>query len=108
MLQITKNYAGAPLEVSVGESFELRLPENPTTGYRWTLRSNGQPVVELQADSFETSAGLCGAGGTHIWRFRASQAGVGELATDLRRSWEKRATETFNVSVQVKPAQPTN
>ncbi len=104
MLQIDKNQSGGEVEVSLGDSFEVRLPENPTTGYRWALHSSGGPSLEIQEDTFEgQGGGDLGAGGVHRWRFRTVQEGTADLVMEYRRSWEKRAAETFRVTIRVKP-----
>src|SRR3954467_15716513 len=103
MVQINKDQNGGAVEVVLSESFELQLPENRTTGYRWHLRSSGEPVLEVQDDSFQTAAGPPGAGGVRRWRFRAGQEGTADLEIDYQRSWEKRAAETFRLRVRVKP-----
>ena len=36
-LILTEADAGRPVEVAPGAGVQLRLPENPTTGYRWIL-----------------------------------------------------------------------
>jgi inhibitor of cysteine peptidase len=103
MLQVTKNQSGGAVEVVLGESFEIQLPENPTTGYRWQLRSSGEPILEVQDDSFQPTTDRPGAGGMRRWRFRAGQEGATNLQIEYRRSWEKAAVETFQISVRVKP-----
>ena len=35
---------GTEVEVAAGEEFELSLPETRTAGYRWTLKSGGDPA----------------------------------------------------------------
>ena len=103
MLQINKDQTGGELEIERGESFEVELPENPTTGYRWHPRSSGAPLLELEDDSFHASGGLYGAGGLRRWRFRAVQEGSADLELEYRRSWEARAAESFKVAVRVRP-----
>jgi inhibitor of cysteine peptidase len=102
MLQIEESQGGGEVEVGLGESFELRLPENPTTGYRWEVRSPGKPAVEIEKDSFQGAGGPPGAGGHHCWFFRAAQPGVAHLELDYRRGWEKSQSRTFRVTVRVK------
>ena len=67
------------IELGVGEAFELRLPENPTTGFRWELVSNGGPACLLQGDHFEPGDRTPGRGGMHVWQFRVAQAGLAIL-----------------------------
>jgi inhibitor of cysteine peptidase len=92
---------GDDLEMGIGESLELRLPENPTTGYRWQTDSAGKPALELEEESFEPSLEAYGASGIRRWRFRSVQKGVAHLKMDRRRSWERQAVETFTVTIRI-------
>ena len=103
MLQIDKPMSGGEVEVKLGDSFEVRLPENPTTGYRWRLNPSGGPAVEVQEDSFEHSGGPYGAGGIRHWRLRAVAEGTAELTMDYRRGWEQWPAETFKITIRVRP-----
>jgi inhibitor of cysteine peptidase len=76
------------IELGVGEAFELRLPENPTTGFRWELVSNGAPACMLQGDHFEPGERTPGRGGMHVWQFRVAQAGLATLDLVYQRSFE--------------------
>jgi inhibitor of cysteine peptidase len=103
MLEINKNQSGGEVEVALGETFQVRLPENPTTGYRWAISSSSGPSIEMQEDTFEPPGGEgLGAGGSHRWRFLTIQEGTVELVMEYRRSWEKRSAETFTVTIRVK------
>src|SRR5437660_4307603 len=79
MPEIGKEHSGSELNLEIGESLELRLPENPTTGYRWQLRSSGSPVLELMEDSPSPAGEAVGAGRVRRWVFRAAQAGLARL-----------------------------
>jgi len=103
VLEINKDQNGGEVEVKLGESFEVRLAENPTTGYRWAIRSLGVSCLKVEEDTFEPpGSGALGAGGAHRWRFRTVQEGIADLAMEYRRSWEQRSADTFKVSIHVK------
>ena len=94
---------GRTIEMRVGQELELRLAENPTTGYRWRLESNGEPACALLDDSFDPPRGGYGRGGSHGWHFRARQAGEGRIALASRRGHGDggSASRTFAVAVRV-------
>jgi predicted secreted protein len=78
--------------VTVGQEFEIRLPGNPSTGFTWAIehlpRFLGQSGKEEYLPD-RTAGSRIGAGGTYIWRFRASAAGEDEVRFMYRRPWEK-------------------
>jgi len=101
MLQINKNQSGGEVEVRLGEPFEIHLGENPTTGYRWHLRTPESPAVQVQEDTFQGSGGKVGAGGVRRWRFQTVQEGTVQVEMEHRRSWEQQAVDRFNIKVRV-------
>jgi inhibitor of cysteine peptidase len=101
MREITEAHGGSEQHLTIGETFELRLGENPTTGYRWELESPGGPVLELVQDSFAPGEHAIGAGGERHWVFRAVQAGLARLELSQRRSWEARGVRSFAVTIRV-------
>ena len=88
MLQFDENYNERDIELPVGEIFNISLPENPTTGFQWSLVSHGEPACILLDNSFETAADPPGRGGSHSWRFQVAQVGHGSIELIYRRSWE--------------------
>lgn len=103
MLAIDATSAGQTLTLPVGQVLELRLAENPTTGFRWRFSSDGEPACRVVADSFEKGAeGLPGAGGTHVWTIKGVQAGTCEIALRYDRSWNAEAPPGRSFGVQVR------
>lgn len=96
-----------PLQLRVGQDFNLRLPSNPTTGFRWVMRENGAPVLQLlgpEVYSTPEEAGVVGSAGVSTWRFRAVARGDGRLSLDYRRPWENgvAAEKSFDCRLQVR------
>lgn len=80
-----------PLELRTGQQFILRLPSNPTTGFRWLLRDTAPQVLQSLGPEVYTNpedAGLVGSAGISTWRFQVAQAGEGRLALTYERPWE--------------------
>ena len=63
MHRVNKEQTGGRLELEVGDQFEIELPENPTTGFRWHYRSASSPILEMEDDSFQAAGKTRGAGG---------------------------------------------
>jgi len=104
MLQFDEHSNGSTIELNTGEKFKIILRENPTTGFRWNLVSDGEPACELLDHSFAPSSGSPGIGGRHSWQFLTRQEGLGKIEFVYRRSWEqaKPAEQSFILSISVR------
>ena len=96
---------GHEVAVAVGQVLIVKLPSNPTTGYSWSLPSGAEPAILKKAGepafTRESPFGIIGAGGTEIWRFRATKAGRQTLRLDYARPWEKDVAPVQTVSFDV-------
>lgn len=101
---VDEAFSGRTVEMTLGETIEVQLNENPTTGFRWQLTSDGSPACALVDDRFITPVGPPGRGGQHIWRFRARHPDEAEIELRYLRHWEsaKEATTIFRIRVRVK------
>lgn len=93
-----------PRELRLGQEFSLRLPSNPTTGFRWVMRENGAPVLQLLGPEVYTTpeeAGVVGSAGVSTWRFRAVSRGEGRLSLDYRRPWENGVAAAKNFDCRI-------
>lgn len=89
------------VSVAVGDTLTLRLPENATTGYVWSL-AEPSPGLALEDDQSIPGAGTAvGAGGEHLFRWRASQAGDWQVTARLARAWESAPLEERHLAVRV-------
>ena len=90
------------IELGAGDVFSVRLNENATTGYRWTVENAGG--LETVADRFERGGGEIGTGGVRVLQFRSPGSGRHELHLKNRREWEGDSSvlERFNVTIVVK------
>ncbi len=92
--------------VEKGEAFEIRLKSNKTTGYGWTLVSDGSPTTSFVRqiyvpDSADGSAAV-GAGGEERIEFVAVQRGKAQLELTYKRPWEKKGVDTRRFIITVK------
>jgi inhibitor of cysteine peptidase len=104
MLRFTASQTGRSVNLRKGESFEISLPENPTTGFRWKITAAGEPASAMTDEDFHPDARV-GGSGIHAWRFRAVQQGESEIRMVLQRSWETPAepAQAFTLRVIVNP-----
>jgi inhibitor of cysteine peptidase len=73
-----------------GETFEVRLPANPTTGFSWELGPSLDDAVvrEVSTTYRPDESGKVGGGGTSIWKFAAVGPGRTRVVMLYRRPWE--------------------
>ncbi|WP_296129214.1 protease inhibitor I42 family protein [Pseudomonas sp. Ga0074129] len=86
-----KHQSKCPLELHVGQQFILRLPSNPTTGFRWLMRDAAPQVLKSlgpEVYSNPEDTGLVGSSGISTWRFNVVAAGEGQLSLTYERPWE--------------------
>ena len=102
MIVIDQNQSGQTIDLPVGQVMELRLAENPTTGYRWTIIANGAPVCLVVSDQFDGPSGPPGKGGEHRWQIKGAAIGECDIAMKYRRSFEQdTAANSFALHVRV-------
>ena len=89
--------------LSAGEELTIRLPENPTTGYRWSVNPDSfGGVLTLLDSSYEPGGPGVGAAGVRTFRFAATAAGTAQVTLSLARSWEAAApAEQYSLAVTV-------
>ena len=103
MLTIDQSFDGASVNLSVGQVLELRLPENPTTGFVWNFESKGDPGCAVIDNRFVASGVRPGSGGEHTWHIRGLKAGVCRISLVYRRPWEVAAlpAHKFQITIDV-------
>jgi len=103
-MMIDASHSGQQVALQVGQAAELRLPENPTTGFRWFVVSDGGPACRLDDNGFHGPDGPPGRGGEHVWELVGVSAGACELQLAYRRSFGSAAAggTGFALNVQVK------
>jgi inhibitor of cysteine peptidase len=92
----TEADTGKTVEEPLGETFEVRLQENPTTGYSWNLSLT--EGLTLSGDEYipsSTGGQVVGAGGIRSFTLVAAGAGDQEVRAEYRRSWVASGTVTF-------------
>ncbi|MBP2201931.1 inhibitor of cysteine peptidase [Methanococcus voltae] len=82
------------VELSVNETYEIELEENPSTGYIWEYNyTKNDDVVKIITDNyFAPENDLMGASGTHKWKLNALKAGTATVEFEYSRSWEEGST----------------
>jgi inhibitor of cysteine peptidase len=93
------------VELRVGASVRLTLPENATTGYRWAIDRLDRDVVEEAGSEAQPSGGAIGSAGNVSFDFRVKKAGSGEIALKYWRHFEGDASivKRFRVRLNATP-----
>ena len=85
--------SGTTVALASGQDLVVRLPSNPTTGYRWIYVEPKDAVLRVDGPStFEgaqSPGGAVGAGGTEIWKLAPLKPGQQQLRFEYRRPWEQ-------------------
>lgn len=95
-----------PAVLAQGQLVILTLPSNPTTGYRWLVQNPAPSVLRSLGPEVYTNAedaGIVGAAGQSLWRYRAQGPGEGHLILVLQQPWapEVKPIQTFDCTIQV-------
>lgn len=89
------------VETAVGDQIVVRLPENPTTGFRWQLEW-AEGAVQSEDDSFELGPSpQIGSGGVREFRFRVRGAQPGRIELKQWQAWEGEASVTQRYAVEI-------
>ncbi len=107
-IQIVKADAGKTIEVAKGDSVEVTLRGNPTTGYSWNLISGKDAVLKQVGHPTyrqdPAPQGKVGVGGNFTFRFEATEVGTAQLKFVYERPWEKDVppAQTHEVIIYVR------
>jgi inhibitor of cysteine peptidase len=105
-LHLTHADNNSVIDVTVGDTVTITLPENATTGYQWTVSAVTGDCVALAATERRAgSSGALGAGhSARVFRFEANTPGHASVTLKLSRGGARDGpVVTFNTTVQVSP-----
>ena len=100
IIQIRDTFHVAP-----GDTFELSLDSNPTTGYSWQAEFDQEYLEQVSKEFVPSQSDMVGAGGTEIFTFQALEVGETELTMVYKRSWESESAETRVFIIQIVEAE---
>ena len=103
-LTLTQADKGKSITVQQGDVVLIRLPENPTTGYRWAVEEIDEDILNLEDSGFALPSDVgIGGGGERTLRFIAKSTGTTHLELELRREWEvdTPASQRYGLMIQV-------
>jgi inhibitor of cysteine peptidase len=103
-VRLSEEDAGSTVQLRVGDTMEVVLDGNPTTGFLWeTAAVDASVLNQLGEPGFEPYTSLMGSGGKFTFRFEAVASGQTLLKLVYHRPWEKDVPpeKTFEVTVTV-------
>lgn len=102
---------GASVTVKAGDTVQVKLRSNRTTGYSWAELKDktDAKVLKSNGGSYEVNAhpeGMVGVGGVETFTFTAVAPGRTEIALGYARPWEKdkEPAQSFKATVVVEAA----
>ncbi|MEW5803059.1 MAG: protease inhibitor I42 family protein [bacterium] len=106
IITFTKEDDGGEYRFQPGQVFQVILPENPTTGYRWTGAEPAPSCITLIRQEYTPSRHdprLAGAGGVRTMTFRTVSKGSTYLVLLLRRPWDTEGehVDSFNLNLHI-------
>ncbi len=86
---VTDADKGGSVHLKVGDTLEVRLEANPTTGFMWFLKKESTRLLKLTGQT-QTEATEPGVGRPvfQVFEFLARQPGDGVLLLHYVRSWD--------------------
>lgn len=104
-IKINGDDNGSIIELKKGETLELSIRGNTTTGYSWKVESVDENVLKpLGVPYYEMDSNMLdGSGGTFIFTYTAANIGTTDLKLIYWRSFEPEnpPVETYEVTVIV-------
>jgi inhibitor of cysteine peptidase len=103
-LLLTAKDNGKSFSASLGNTIVIKIPENPTTGFRWELEEFDNSALEMQASDFSSkSTILTGSGGEKSFTIKTKQIGQTSISLKLWRDWEGDSSviERYEVNIEV-------
>jgi inhibitor of cysteine peptidase len=104
---VSADQSGTSVALASGQDLVVRLPSNPTTGYRWIYVEPKDAVLRVDGPSSyeaQSAGGAASAGGTEIWKLAPLKPGQQQLRFEYRRPWEQDVAPsrvaTYTVTVK--------
>jgi inhibitor of cysteine peptidase len=98
-IELTMRDRDRTVPVGIGERVVLSLPENPTTGVRWSVPASD--ALELVADENRPSGEGIGAGGMRVLTFRPKRPGRIRVRLLRQQAWESEETADATFEIEL-------
>jgi inhibitor of cysteine peptidase len=105
MLSLVEKDNDRTVDILVGGTVQINLPENASTGYRWAVdHFDEEFITALSPEARYTAKGI-GSGGEIRFIFQGKKVGTGEIVLKNWRQWEGDSSVIgrFRLHVRVQP-----
>jgi inhibitor of cysteine peptidase len=94
---------GGSVSIETGETLQVSLSGNPTTGYTWFITDLDTDIlVQVGEPAFDPDTNLLGSPGAITTDFEGTTAGTTQLVMEYRSVAGGDAVNIFTISVTVK------
>lgn len=104
MLLLLEKDNDQTVDIALGEAARIRLPENATTGYRWSIEHYDDEFIEALTIEPRYLEKAAGSGGEVAFIFQPKKMGLGEIVLKHWRPWEGESSviARYRVRLNVK------
>jgi inhibitor of cysteine peptidase len=103
VIRLDEGHDGTQVDAHVGDTIDVLLPENATTGYQWEVDAPGEALDVQTSELLPPDDPRAGATGRRHVVVHVSRVGDTRLSMRLRRRWDppEKAEGTYAVDVVV-------
>jgi inhibitor of cysteine peptidase len=101
MADIEVHTTGSAITVSAADRIVLRLPENASTGYQWSIAQLGELLEVVSNELILPGQMAPGAAGERVVTIQPRGPGHAHLRLEQKRGWEHDPIEQFEADVHV-------
>jgi inhibitor of cysteine peptidase len=102
------DYNGRQIELTKGQTFNVTLETNPSTGYSWEVVELNNSILhkigEAESEPYSTTENMVGIPIMHTFQFEVINTGQTTLKIVYHRIWEKDVApeKTFSINLTVR------
>lgn len=101
MADIEAGASGATVSISPSDRVVVRLPENASTGYLWSVTELGDGLEVASDQHILPGQAAPGAAGERVLLLRPRKPGRAQVSLHLKREWEPEPVDRFELEVNV-------
>ncbi len=101
MVLLSEGDNGRTVDIHQGESIQIRLSENATSGYRWAIDHYDDEFIQALAAEPRYGADAIGSGGEVAFLFQVKKIGRSEIVLKHWRQWEGDSSVTTSFRIRI-------